>query len=181
MKTVKIMTQYYKHHINNIIYLYFFRYKLHFYTILIILSAITAQTNEIFSTTADSIIKFENSTNENIQIKLPTEDEDNLLNLSFLNVVQTRLRKLKDNKKKNKAKNSLRRAVQNAARQGLQEMLKFYEEKQATFYRSENVLDVNDPGAKLSAFSASVEEDGNENREKAAMATLITAKKLKQR
>lgn len=96
-------------------------------------------------------------------------------------MLQTRLRKLKDNKKNNKARNNLRRAVQNAARQGLQEMLKFYEEKQATFYQSENVLDVNDPGAKLSAFSAAVEEDGIENREKAAMATLITAKKLKQR
>lgn len=96
-------------------------------------------------------------------------------------MVQTRLRKLKNNKKNNKAKNNLRRAVQNAARQGLEEMLKFYEEKQSTFFRSENVLDVNDPGAKLSAFSATIEEDGLENREKAAMAALITAKKLKQR
>lgn len=96
-------------------------------------------------------------------------------------MVETRLRKLKNNKKRNKARNNLRRAVQNAARQGLQEMLKFYEEKQSSFYQKENVLDENDPGAKLSAFSASVEEDGFENREKAAMATLITAKKLKQR
>lgn len=171
---------------DTIIYnnLYFYRYKLHLYTILIILSAITAQTNEILRTTSDSIIKFENNTKttkENLKIKLPTDDDDNLLNLTLLNVVETRLRKLKNNKKRNKARNNLRRAVQNAARQGLQEMLKFYEEKQSSFYQKENVLDENDPGAKLSAFSASVEEDGFENREKAAMATLITAKKLKQR
>lgn len=102
--------------------------------------------------------------------------------MTFLNVDETRLRKLTNSgKKKNKSKNNLRRAVQNAARHGLQEMLKFYEEKQSTFYRKENILDENEPGAKLSAFSATIEEDGYENREKAAMAALITAKKLKQR
>lgn len=156
-----------------------YRYKLHLYTILIILSAITVQTNEILRTT-DSIIKFKNNTKtiENVPNK-PTDD--NLLNLKLLNVVETRLRKLKNTKKRNKSRNNLRRAVQNAARQGLQEMLKFYEEKRSGFYQKENVLDENEPGAKLSAFSASYEEDEFENREKAAMASLITAKKLKQR
>jgi hypothetical protein len=101
---------------------------------------------------------------------------------------------------RNRKKNSMiRKAVRAAAEAGLQAMVKLYEKtepdllasgelvvesckslKTLTFHLfAGNFLHPEDPGAKLSSFSAPTE--GNENAMKSGYAALVTAKKLKER
>lgn len=81
-------------------------------------------------------------------------------------------------KKKQNQTTAIRNAVQLAALEGLNAMIKLYEVKEPEILRKGDYLANDSPGAKLSQFSAP--EEGTGKGVKAAYASLIAAKKLKQ-
>lgn len=84
-----------------------------------------------------------------------------------------------DQKKTKKQKSAVRKAVREAARKGLDAMVELYEKQEPLMKLRGDVLSPDDPGSKLSLFSAP--HDPFDQSYKAAFAALYTAKKLKER
>lgn len=90
-----------------------------------------------------------------------------------------RTKQSSQNSLKSKRKATIRNALQVAATQGLAAMIELYEQKEPALLKKGIVLEQNHPGSLLSQFSAPVEEVAQ--RSKAAYATLVAAKRLRQR
>uniref|UniRef100_A0A182NCL7 Uncharacterized protein n=1 Tax=Anopheles dirus TaxID=7168 RepID=A0A182NCL7_9DIPT len=80
--------------------------------------------------------------------------------------------------KPKKRKNAMQTALHAAARKGLEAMIELYDRAEPNLLKRGAVLDANEPGALLAQFSAS---NQTELDAKAAYATLVAAKKFKER
>lgn len=86
---------------------------------------------------------------------------------------------LSENDKKKSKRKSLRKGIKDAARKGMEAMHELYDTLEPTLKRNCELLNSDDPGAKLSLFSQRDTEDSASDR--AAYAALYAAKKLKER
>lgn len=82
-------------------------------------------------------------------------------------------------KKKKKKNTALKRALKEAARKGMEAMVELYDTLEPSMKRKGEILAPDEPGAKLSMFSAPYFPDDQSAR--AAYAALYAAKKLKER
>lgn len=87
--------------------------------------------------------------------------------------------KPKTKSKKKKKNSALKRALKDAARKGMEAMVELYDTLEPKMKERGEVLSPDDPGAKLSIFSAPHFPEDQSNR--AAYAALYAAKKLKER
>lgn len=81
--------------------------------------------------------------------------------------------------KKKKKNSALKRALKEAARKGMEAMVDLYDTLEPSMKRKGEILGPDEPGSKLSLFSAPHFDDDQSTR--AAYAALYAAKKLKER